>query len=110
MPRRPQARVWFRAWIPELLGAGVTIVQHPGMAHAKVYRFDDTLLVGSCNLDHQSLYRNDELDLRFDGAGVRGLAEPFFAELVAASSPVEPSGPVHRRAWERLMRRSARFL
>ena len=69
----------------------MTIVQHPGMAHAKVYRFDDILLVGSCNLDHQSLYRNDELDLRFEGAAVPGLAEPFFAELVAASAPVEPS-------------------
>jgi cardiolipin synthase len=109
-PRPPQPLAAFRAWIPELLGAGVTIVQHPGMAHAKVYRFDDTLLVGSCNLDHQSLYRNDELDLRFDGAAVPGLAEPFFEELVAASAPVEPSGQIHRRAWERLMRRSARIL
>ena len=109
-PRPPQPLAAFRAWIPELLEAGVTIVQHPGMAHAKVYRFDDTLLVGSCNLDHQSLYRNDELDLRFDGAAVPGLAEPFFEELVAASAPVEPSGQVHRRAWEWLMRRSARIL
>ena len=79
----------FRAWIPRLLEAGVTIVRHPGMAHAKVYRFDDRLLVGSCNLDDQSLFRNDELDLRFEGPAVPGLAEPFFEELVAASTPAD---------------------
>ena len=39
-----------------------------------------------------------------------GLAEPFFEELVGASAPVVPSGQIHRRAWERLMRRSARIL
>ena len=67
-PRPPYPLAAFRAWYPQLLDAGVTILRHPGMAHAKVYRFDDRLLVGSCNLDNQSLYRNDELDLRFEGA------------------------------------------
>jgi phosphatidylserine/phosphatidylglycerophosphate/cardiolipin synthase-like enzyme len=93
-----------------MLDAGVSIVRHPGMAHAKVYRFDDVLLVGSCNLDHQSLYRNDELDLRFDGAAVPALAEPFFDELIGASTPAEASTQPHTRAWEQLMRRSARIL
>jgi cardiolipin synthase A/B len=110
IPRPAPPLAAFRAWYPELLEAGVTIVRHPGMAHAKVYRFDDRLLVGSCNLDHQSLYRNDELDLRFEGAAVPALAEPFFGELVAASTPALPSTRPHSRAWERLMRRSARIL
>ena len=109
-PRPALPLTAFRAWYPEMLEAGVTIVQHPGMAHAKVYRFDDRLLVGSCNLDHQSLYRNDELDLRFEGAAVPALAEPFFEELIAASTPAEPSTQLHTRAWEQLMRRSARIL
>jgi cardiolipin synthase len=109
-PRPPMPLAAFRAWYPELMDAGVTIVCHPGMAHAKVYRFDDRLLVGSCNLDDQSLYRNDELDLRFEGPGVAGLAEPFFDELIAASSPAEPSTRLRSRTWERLMARSARFL
>jgi cardiolipin synthase len=109
-PRPALPLAAFRAWYPELLKAGVTILRHPGMAHAKVYRFDDRLLVGSCNLDHQSLYRNDELDLRFEGPAVAALAEPFFDELVAASTPAEPSVGLHSRAWERLMRRSSRML
>jgi cardiolipin synthase A/B len=109
-PRPALPLAAFRAWYPEMLEAGVTIVRHPGMAHAKVYRFDDRLLVGSCNLDHQSLFRNDELDLLFEGAAVPSLAEPFFDELIAASTPAEPSTAPHSRAWERLMRRSARIL
>ncbi|HET9346960.1 MAG TPA: phosphatidylserine/phosphatidylglycerophosphate/cardiolipin synthase family protein [Candidatus Limnocylindrales bacterium] len=109
-PRPPMPLAAFRAWYPELFDAGVTVVRHPGMAHAKVYRFDDRLLVGSCNLDDQSLYRNDELDLRFEGPAVAGLAEPFFDELVAASTPAEVSRGLRSRAWERLMARSARFL
>jgi cardiolipin synthase len=109
-PRPTYPLAAFRAWYPELLDAGVTILRHPGMAHAKVYRFDDRLLVGSCNLDHQSLFRNDELDLRFEGSAVPALAEPLFDELVAASSPASISDRVHARAWERLMRRSSRIL
>ena len=79
-PRPPLPIAAFRASLAELLEAGVTVVSHPGMAHAKIYRFDDRLLIGSCNLDDLSLYRNDELDLRVRGgrragprrAGVRG--------------------------------------
>jgi cardiolipin synthase len=109
-PRPPFPMAAFRAWYPRLRDAGVTILTHPGMAHAKVYRFDDRLLVGSCNLDHQSLYRNDELDLRFEGPAVAAIAEPFFEELVAASTPAEDSPRWRSRAWERLMERSARLL
>ena len=109
-PRPPFPMAAFRAWLPELLGAGVTVVRHPGMAHAKVYRFDDRLLVGSCNLDDQSLFRNDELDLRFEGPAVAGLAEPFFEELFAASTRMSASTALSSRLWERLMARSARIL
>jgi cardiolipin synthase A/B len=109
-PRPPMPLAAFRHWYPELLDAGVSIVRHPGMAHAKVYRFDERLLVGSCNLDDQSLFRNDELDLRFEGPAVPGLAEPFFDELVAASRPASVSSRLPDRAWERLMAWSARFL
>jgi cardiolipin synthase len=109
-PRPPLPMAAFRAWLPALLGAGATVVRHPGMAHAKVYRFDDRLLIGSCNLDDLSLYRNDELDLRFDGPAVPALAEPVFDELVAASSPATPSTGLASRTFERVMARSSRFL
>jgi phosphatidylserine/phosphatidylglycerophosphate/cardiolipin synthase-like enzyme len=100
----------FRAWLPDLLGAGATVVRHPGMAHAKIYRFDDRLLIGSCNLDDLSLYRNDELDLQLDGRAIEGLAEPVFDELVAASTPATPSSGLAGRAFEQVMRRSSRLL
>jgi cardiolipin synthase len=109
-PRPPLPMAAFRAWLPALLDAGATVVRHPGMAHAKIYRFDDRLLIGSCNLDDLSLYRNDELDLRFQGPAVAALAEPVFEELVAASAAATPSTGRASRAWERLMARSSRFL
>ncbi len=109
-PRPPYAIAAFRAWLPALLAAGVQVVEHPGMAHAKIYRFDDRLLVGSCNLDDLSLYRNDELDLLLEGPPVPALAEPVFDELIAASSPATATERRARRAWERLMARSSRFL
>jgi cardiolipin synthase len=109
-PRPPLPMAAFRAWLPDLLDAGAAVVRHPGMAHAKVYRFDDRLLIGSCNLDDLSLYRNDELDLQFDGPAVAALAEPVFDELVAASAPAMPSTGRTNRAWERLMARASRFL
>ena len=71
------------------------------MAHAKIYRFDERLLIGSCNLDDLSLYRNDELDLGFEGAAVPALAEPVFEELIAASiagRPLDGLAGADRRA------------
>jgi cardiolipin synthase len=109
-PRPPLPMAAFRAWLPDLLGAGATVVRHPGMAHAKIYRFDDRLLIGSCNLDDLSLYRNDELDLQLDGRAIEGLAEPVFDELVAASTPATPSSGLAGRAFEQVMRRSSRLL
>jgi cardiolipin synthase len=109
-PRPALPMAAFRAWLPSLLTAGATVVRHPGMAHAKIYRFDDRLLIGSCNLDDLSLYRNDELDLRFHGPAVAALADPIFDELVAASTPAAPSTGRASRVWEQLMARSSRFL
>jgi len=109
-PRPPLPMAAFRAWLPALLEAGATVVRHPGMAHAKIYRFDERLLIGSCNLDDLSLYRNDELDLRFDGPAVPALAEPVFDELVAASTPATPSTGLASRAFEQVMARSSRLL
>ena len=109
-PRPPLPIAAFRASLAELLEAGVTVVRHPGMAHAKIYPFDDRLLIGSCNLDDLSLYRNDELDLGFEGAAVPALAEPVFAELIAASNPAVPSTAWPARTVERLLARSSRWL
>jgi phosphatidylserine/phosphatidylglycerophosphate/cardiolipin synthase-like enzyme len=93
-----------------LIEAGAQILVHPGMAHAKVYHFDERLLIGSCNLDDLSLYRNDELDILFEGSAIPGLAARVFDELAEASTPaILPAGR-GRRTYERTMARISRLL
>ena len=71
---------------------------------------DDRLLIGSCNLDDLSLYRNDELDVLFEGPAVPDLAAIVFDQLAAASSPAAISTSRRSRAWERTMARVSRLL
>ena len=52
--------------------AGTTILLHPEMAHAKVLRIDDRVLIGGCNLDDLSLFRNYELDVLFEHPSMPG--------------------------------------
>jgi phosphatidylserine/phosphatidylglycerophosphate/cardiolipin synthase-like enzyme len=81
------------------------------MVHAKVYRMDERLFIGSCNLDSLSLYRNDELDVLFEGPGVPTIAaQSVFDELIDVATPVAPTASRRGRAWERFMDRSSRFL
>ena len=93
------------------MDAGVEILLHPEMAHAKVLRIDDRVLIGGCNLDDLSLFRNDELNFLFDDAGVAADTEAaVFDELVAMSVPaVVPSGR-RTRAWNATMDRVSRLL
>ena len=69
------------------MDAGVEILLHPEMAHAKVLRIDEQVLIGGCNLDDLSLFRNDELDLLF--------ADPAIAELTERSIFDELQCDVH---------------
>ena len=81
-PTPPYPAAAFRHWYGRLLDAGVEILLHPEMAHAKVLRIDDEVFIGGCNLDDLSLFRNDELDLQFTGADVADLTErAIFDEL-----------------------------
>ena len=76
-PTPPYPAAAFRHWYGRLMDAGVEILLHPEMAHAKVLRIDEQVLIGGCNLDDLSLFRNDELDLLF--------ADPAVAELTERS-------------------------
>ena len=69
------------------------------------------MLIGGCNLDDLSLFRNDELDLLFADPAVAELTErAIFDELAAMSTPAtRPSGP-RGRAWNAAMDRVSRFL
>ena len=94
-PTPPYPAAAFRHWYGRLLDAGVEILLHPQMAHAKVLRIDDQVFVGGCNLDDLSLFRNDELDLLF--------ADPAVAELTERQHLRRAGRDVH--AGRRLDRR-----
>ena len=81
------------------------------MAHAKVLRIDDRVLIGGCNLDDLSLFRNDELDLQFDDPAVAELTErAIFDELAWMSTPAVASRAPGARAWGAAMDRASRWL
>ena len=81
------------------------------MAHAKVLRIDDRVLIGGCNLDDLSLFRNDELDLLFDSPAVADQTErQVFDELVSMSGPVVVPSGRREKAWNAAMDRISRFL
>ena len=87
------------------------ILLHPQMAHAKVLRIDDRVLIGGCNLDDLSLFRNDELNLLFDDPATAELTErAVFDELVAMSSPATVPTGARERAWNAAMDRVSRLL
>jgi phosphatidylserine/phosphatidylglycerophosphate/cardiolipin synthase-like enzyme len=110
-PTPPYPAAAFRHWYPRLLDAGVEILLHPEMAHAKVLRIDEHVLIGGCNLDDLSLFRNDELDLQFADPAVAELTErSIFDELVSMSQPAEVTTAARQRVWNAAMARASRFL
>ena len=63
------------------------------MAHAKVLRIDDRVLIGGCNLDDLSLFRNHELDVLFEHPSMPAIVDrSVFDELVAMSAPADGLG------------------
>ena len=72
--------------------AGVEVWLHPVLPHCKVVLADDRVLVGTTNLDAWALYRNWEIGLFFEDAGV---AETFRIDLfdvdIARSTPAVPA-------------------
>jgi phosphatidylserine/phosphatidylglycerophosphate/cardiolipin synthase-like enzyme len=93
------------------MDAGVEILLHPEMAHAKVILIDDRVLIGGCNLDDLSLFRNDELDLLFEHPTAVELTQrAVFDELVAMSTPAVVATGRRERAWNASMDRISRLL
>jgi cardiolipin synthase len=108
-PKLPAAA--FRHHYRRLVDAGVEILLHPEMAHAKVLRMDDQVLIGGCNLDDLSLFRNDELDVMFEGRAFADLVDAqVFEELVGMSTPAVPPTRLRYRAWNASVDRVSRLL
>jgi cardiolipin synthase len=75
-----------------LLDAGVRIVEHPAMLHAKAFVGDgEEVLAGTCNLEAWSLKRFFEIDLRVRS---RELAAQFEERFAAPAEQI--SGEGHR--------------
>jgi cardiolipin synthase A/B len=103
-PTPPMPAAAFRHNVPRLQAAGATVLLHPTMAHAKVLIADDRVLVGGCNLDALSLYRNWELNLLLEGPAVTEAFERVvFDPLVAVSGPADVARSVRGRAFEATM-------
>jgi cardiolipin synthase A/B len=86
-----------------LLDAGVRIVEHPAMLHAKAFFGDgEHVLAGTCNLEAWSLKRFFEIDLRVRS---RDLAGQFEARFAAPAEAISGEG---RRLTGRKERAKAR--
>jgi cardiolipin synthase A/B len=89
-PRSPVASGAVRHWFGPMLEAGVNVREHLQMAHAKVVLADDTVLLGTANLDALSLRQNFEMQLRVhDTAFADHVARELFDKDIEKSVPGE---------------------
>lgn len=87
-----------------LLEAGVRILEHPSMLHAKAFVRDrEDVLIGTCNLDAWSLERFFEIDVRVRS---RVLAEQFEERFSAPAESVSSPGRAPAGTRERLVARA----
>jgi cardiolipin synthase len=94
---KPMIRWGARETYGALLEAGVAVYEYaPGMMHAKAMLVDrDSVTAGSANFDARSFFRNDELTITVQDAGLASRLEAFFQESFERSHRVEPP------SWER---------
>ncbi len=110
-PTPPMPAAAFRHNVPRLQEAGATVLFHPTMAHAKVMVADDRVLVGGCNLDALSFYRNWELNLLLEGAEQAETFErAIFDPLLEVSSPAVLERSAAGRAFDAAMDRISPLL
>lgn len=95
----PLAEGAVRHWFGPMLDAGVDLREHEQMAHAKVMLSDDTVLIGTANLDAISLRQNWELQLRVtDAAFADHVARELFDRDLERSAPARLPGGWRTRA------------
>jgi cardiolipin synthase len=100
LPARAAVRHYFRA----LTEAGADVREHPEMAHAKVVLSDDTVLVGTSNLDAISLSRNWEMQLCIEDAAVADLfARELFDRDLEVATPARLPSSFRERAVNAVM-------
>ena len=75
-----------------LFDAGVRVYEYETIIHQKVYIADDTLMIGTINLDAWALYRNNEIALLIEDSAVadearRVLVDDALSRSTAATLP-----------------------
>jgi cardiolipin synthase len=95
-----------------MLAGGARLYEYqPQVLHAKLFVIDDTVYVGSCNLDRRSLSVNYELLLRLEWPELAAHARTLFAGALGHSREVPAdSWRRRRRWWEWLRARAAYWL
>ena len=95
-----------------LLAGGSQIYEYqPQILHAKLIIMDDTVYVGSCNLDRRSLSINYELLLRMEWPELAGLGRELFQGYLAHSRVVDAvEWHASRGWWSRLRSQAAYWL
>jgi cardiolipin synthase A/B len=93
-PHSLPAKAAVRHWFAALVAAGADVREHPEMAHAKVVLSNDTVLVGTANLDALSLRQNWEMQLRIEDPAIADeFARDLFDRDVELTTPaVMPHG------------------
>jgi cardiolipin synthase len=108
----PVARYAAEHLYARILAGGARLFEYqPQVLHAKLLVMDDTVYVGSCNLDRRSLNINYELLLRLEWPQLAAQARELFAGSLAHSRAV-PAAQWHARRhwWERWRSRFAYWL
>jgi cardiolipin synthase len=105
----PSDHPWLRraahALFPPLLECGVRIHEYQGaMMHAKVALFDDRFaIVGTSNLDRQSLRHSYEVNVVMEGSEVADRVAEAFGEDLAHARRVDAGSLARRSLWERML-------
>ena len=108
----PLARAAGMIYYARLLRGGVEIYEYqPQILHAKLYRVDEKIFVGSANLDLRSFKLNHELMLRLtDAVAVAGAREIFAAALHHSRRLELEEFRRSQNFWQRWKNRWAHFL
>lgn len=101
-----------RSLYRRLLAAGVELYEYqPQILHSKFLLLDDTVFVGSANLDPRSFGLNYDLLVRWPNPALAAEARALFADHLSHCRRIERSAWRKERSfWERLRERFARFL
>ena len=108
----PVARYAAEHLYARMLAGGARLFEYqPQILHGKLLIMDDTVYIGSCNLDRRSLSINYELLLRLQWPQLAAQGCALFAASLAHSREVAAAQwRARRHWWERLRARAAYWL